>query len=142
MATLCAQYNLELTFDDYVEGSPIDHTVLENEIRTAIQNRLDELMLTGTRRNPLVPTMYVTNVAFETDYPHPDSQPSDVLDFETKHWIAHLKKVDGLSLSQLTDQAYVTERISITLRNEGAVLDADEICTIGRDVVAHVKATC
>jgi hypothetical protein len=142
VATLCAQYNVEITFDDYIDGSPIDHAVLENELRTAMQTRLDELMSTGARRNPLVPTMYVTNVAFETDYPHPDSIPDDVGEWTAQHWITHLKKVEDLSLSELTDRQYVQERIEINTNNLGRPFEPEAVASLAAQVVAITRGSC
>lgn len=141
MATLCAQYHVEITFDDYIDGSPIDHTVLENEMRTALQNRLDELMSTGARRNPLVPTMYVTGVSFETDYPHPDSLPADMRDYEPAHWVAFLRKMDQLGVAELTDVQYVNDRIIVHTEDLKPVLSVDATFEMAKRVAAHVKET-
>lgn len=69
MSILCAQYNVEVMFDNYVEGSTINHEALELVFRKALQDVIDKMqfMPDGTR-HPLIMPMVVTSVTFETDY--------------------------------------------------------------------------
>lgn len=146
MSILCAQYAVEVQFENYVDGNTINHDALEQAFRTALQDALDRLQYIeggapGYRMiNPLIMPMTVTSVKYETDYPHPDSLPDSLVDYEARHWHQHLVRIDELRLSELTDREYVRERIVIALGAEEALeLEENHLMSIVDEVVQLAK---
>ncbi len=147
MKTLCAQYAVELQFEDYVDGSVINHDALENTMRIAIQEALDKLQYLqgegqGGRRNPLIMPMSVTLVKYETEYPHPDSLPTDMQTATPEQWVAFLRKVDELTLSEITDRAYVADRLEVHVESLDLRLTTEQINDLSTKIVKHVRSTC
>jgi hypothetical protein len=148
MGILCAQYAVEVQFENYVDGNTINHEALEVAFRTALQDALDKLQyidggVPGYRMvNPLIMPMSVTSVKYETDYPHPDSLPDDLRDYTEQNWAALLRSVDELTLSELTDVAYVADRIEVHAQDLDPPLEDGAVRSMAELVVAFVKSTC